>query len=68
MAAKARTHLTSLERIERQPQAMMPDRAQGDAMEPFLKAWISAWGHPEFTTVWMWGEPLGKLKEGLEEG
>jgi hypothetical protein len=33
MATKARTRFTSLERLERQLQALTPDRAQGDAWE-----------------------------------
>jgi superfamily II DNA or RNA helicase len=66
MATKARTNLTSLERIERQLQAITPDRAQGDAWEKALKGWINAGGHPELTKAWMWGEWPGKLKAGLK--
>jgi len=36
MATKARTSLTSLERLERQFQVITPDRAQGDAWEKAL--------------------------------
>ena len=39
-----RTNLTSLERLERQLQAITPDRAQGDAWEKALKGWINAGG------------------------
>ena len=66
MAPKARTSLTSLERLERQLQAITPDRAQGDAWEKALKGWINAGGHPELTKAWMWGEWPGKLKAGLK--
>jgi superfamily II DNA or RNA helicase len=66
MATKARTNLTSLERLERQLQAITPDRAQGDAWEKALKGWINAGGHPELTKAWMWGEWPGKLKAGLK--
>ncbi len=66
MAPKARTSLTSLERLERQLQAVTPDRAQGDAWEKALKGWINAGGHPELTKAWMWGEWPGKLKAGLK--
>jgi len=66
MAAKTRTNLTSLERLERQLQAITPDRAQGDAWEKALKGWINAGGHPELTKAWMWGEWPGKLKAGLK--
>lgn len=66
MPRKARTSLTSLERLERQLQAITPDRAQGDAWEKALKAWINAGGHPELTKAWMWGEWPGKLKAGLK--
>jgi len=66
MATKARTSLTSLERLERQLQAITPDRAQGDAWEKALKGWINAGGHPELTKAWMWGEWPGKLKAGLK--
>ena len=66
MPAKARTSLTSLERLERQLQAITPDRAQGDAWEKALKGWINAGGHPELTKAWMWGEWPGKLKAGLK--
>jgi len=41
MAIKARTGLTSLGRLERQLQAITPDRAQGDAWEKALKGWIN---------------------------
>ena len=61
-----RTNLTSLERLERQLQAITPDRAQGDAWEKALKGWINAGGHPELTKAWMWGEWPGKLKLGLK--
>ena len=67
MATKARTGLTSLERLERQLQAITPDRAQGDAWEKALKGWINAGGHPELTKAWMWGEWPGKLKAGLKD-
>ncbi len=66
MAPKARASLTSLERLERQLQAITPDRAQGDAWEKALKGWINAGGHPELTKAWMWGEWPGKLKAGLK--
>ena len=66
MAIKARTSLTSLERLERQLQAISGDRAQGDAWEKALKGWINAGGHPELTKAWMWGEWPGKLKAGLK--
>ncbi len=66
MAIKARTGLTSLERLERQLQTITPDRAQGDAWEKALKGWINAGGHPELTKAWMWGEWPGKLKAGLK--
>ena len=66
MATKARTNLTSLERLERQLQAISGDRAQGDAWEKALKGWINAGGHPELTKAWMWGEWPGKLKAGLK--
>jgi len=66
MAAKTRTNLTSLERLERQLQAITPDRAQGDAWEKALKGWINAGGHPELTKAWRWGEWPGKLKAGLK--
>ena len=66
MAAKTGTNLTSLERLERQLQAITPDRAQGDAWEKALKGWINAGGHPELTKAWMWGEWPGKLKAGLK--
>jgi superfamily II DNA or RNA helicase len=66
MAAKTRTNLTSLERLERQLQAITPSRAQGDAWEKALKGWINAGGHPELTKAWMWGEWPGKLKAGLK--
>ena len=56
MVTKARTNLTSLERLERQLQAITPDRAQGDAWANALKGWINAGGHPELTKAWMWGE------------
>jgi hypothetical protein len=42
MAKQARTSLTSLERLERQIQAITGDRAQGDAWEKALKGWINA--------------------------
>jgi hypothetical protein len=41
MATKSRMSLTSLERLERQLQAVTPDRAQGDAWEKALKGWIN---------------------------
>ena len=66
MPPKARTSLTSLERLERQLLAITPDRAQGDAWEKALKGWINAGGHPELTNAWMWGEWPGKLKAGLK--
>jgi superfamily II DNA or RNA helicase len=66
MVKEARTSLTSLERLERQLQAITPDRAQGDAWEKALKGWINAGGHPELTKAWMWGEWPGKLKAGLK--
>jgi superfamily II DNA or RNA helicase len=66
MPPKARTSLTSLERLERQLLAITPDRAQGDAWEKALKGWINAGGHPELTKAWMWGEWPGKLKAGLK--
>ena len=44
MVTKNRTSLTSLERLERQLQAITPDRAQGDAWEKALKGWINAGG------------------------
>jgi hypothetical protein len=66
MAPKARASLTSLERLERQLQAITPDRAQGDAWEKALKGWINAGGHPELTRAWTWGEWPGKLKDGLK--
>ena len=66
MATTARTGLTSLERLERQLQAITPDRAQGDAWEKALKSWINAGGHPELIKAWMWGEWPGKLKAGLK--
>ena len=40
MVDKTRSNLTSLERLERQLQAITPDRAQGDAWEKALKGWI----------------------------
>jgi predicted helicase len=61
-----RTNLTSLDRFERQLQAISGDRAQGDAWEKALKGWINAGGHPELTKAWMWGEWPGKLKAGLK--
>ena len=66
MVTKVRTSLTSLERLERQLQAITPDRAQGDAWEKALKGWINAGGHPELIKAWMWGEWPGKLKAGLK--
>ena len=66
MPPKARTSLTSLERLERQLQVITPDRAQGDAWERALEGWINAGGHPELTKAWMWGEWPGKLKAGLK--
>ena len=66
MAPKARTSLTSLERLERQLLPIRPSRAQGDAWEKALKGWINAGGHPELTKAWMWGEWPGKLKAGLK--
>jgi superfamily II DNA or RNA helicase len=66
MVTKARTGLTSLERLERQILAISGDRAQGDAWEKALKGWINAGGHPELTKAWMWGEWPGKLKAGLK--
>ncbi|MCG3776405.1 MAG: hypothetical protein JW395_3262 [Nitrospira sp.] len=66
MLTKARTSLTSLERLERQLQTITPDRAQGDAWEKALKGWINAGGHPELTKAWMWGEWPGKQKAGLK--
>ena len=66
MPPKARTSLTSLERLERQLRPITPDRAQGDAWEKALKGWINAGGHPELTKAWMWGEWPGKLKAGLK--
>jgi superfamily II DNA or RNA helicase len=66
VAPKKRTNLTSLERLERQLQAITPSRAQGDAWEKALKGWINAGGHPELTKAWMWGEWPGKLKAGLK--
>jgi superfamily II DNA or RNA helicase len=66
MAAKTRTSLTSLERLERQLLPIRPSRAQGDAWEKALKGWINAGGHPELTKAWMWGEWPGKLKAGLK--
>jgi len=66
MAQKARTSLTSLERLERQLLPIRPSRAQGDAWEKALKGWINAGGHPELTKAWMWGEWPGKLKAGLK--
>ena len=45
MPTKARTSLTSLERLERQFQAITPDRAQADAWDKALKGWINAGGH-----------------------
>ena len=66
MGDNLRTRLTSLERLERQLQAITPDRAQGDAWEKALKGWINAGGHPELTKAWMWGEWPGKLKAGLK--
>jgi len=66
MVEKARTSFTSLERLERQLQAISGDRAQGDAWEKALKGWINAGGHPELTRAWMWGEWPGKLKAGLK--
>jgi len=62
---KARTGLTSLERLERQLQAITPDRARGDAWEKALKGWINVGGNPELTKAWMWGEWPGKLKAGV---
>ena len=53
MVTKARTRFTSLERLERQLQAISGDRAQGDAWEKALKGWINAGGHPELTKTWM---------------
>jgi hypothetical protein len=55
MAKQARTSLTSLERLERQIQAITGDRAQGDAWEKALEGWINSGGHPELTKAWMWG-------------
>ena len=46
MVEKSRTSLTSLERLERQLQAITPNRAQGDAWEKALKGLINAGGHP----------------------
>ena len=66
MPPKARTSLTSLERLERQLRPITPSRAQGDAWEKALKGWINAGGHPELTKAWMWGEWPGKLKAGLK--
>ena len=66
MVIKARTSLTSLERLERQLRLITPSRAQGDAWEKALKGWINAGGHPELTKAWMWGEWPGKLKAGLK--
>jgi len=66
MVKRARTRFTSLERLERQLQAISGDRAQGDAWEKALKGWINAGGHPELTRAWMWGEWPGKLKAGLK--
>ena len=66
MVDKTRSNLTSLERLERQLQAITPSRAQGDAWEKALKGWINAGGHPELTKAWMWGEWPGKLKAGLK--
>ena len=66
MPPKARTSLTSLERLERQLRPITPSRAQGDAWEKALKGWINAGGHPELTRAWMWGEWPGKLKAGLK--
>ena len=68
MATKTPVNLTSLERLERQRQAITADRVQGDAWKRVLKGWVNAGGYPEPTKAWLWGEPLGKLKEGLEEG
>jgi hypothetical protein len=55
MVTKARTSLTSLERLERQILAISGDRAQGDAWEKALKGWINAGGHPELTEAWSKG-------------
>ena len=66
MAGNSRTRLTSLERLERQLQAITPDRAQGDAWEKALKGWINAGGHPELTKAWMWG--VAGEAEGWPEG
>jgi superfamily II DNA or RNA helicase len=66
MTAKTRANLTSLERLERQILTISGDRAQGDAWEKALRAWINAGGHPELTKAWMWGEWPGKLKAGLK--
>ena len=65
MVTKARTRFTSLERLERQLQAISGDRAQGDAWEKALKGWINAGGHPELTKAWMWGEWPRKLSGAL---
>lgn len=63
MVAKTRTNLTSLERLERQLQAITPDRAQGDAWEKALKGWINAGGHPELTKAWIAWDSRRTLKE-----
>ena len=56
MIQEKRIRFTSLERLERQLQAISADRAQGDAWEKALKGWINPGGHPELTRAWMWGE------------
>ena len=66
MAAKARARLTSLEQLERRLQTVPTDRAQGDAWEKALKAWINAGGHPELTKAWMWAEWPQKTRLGLK--
>ena len=49
MPAKARTDLTSLERLEAQIRALQEGTPQGAAWEAALKSWINAGGHPELT-------------------
>ena len=65
MPPKVRTSLTSLERLERQLQAITPDRAQGDAWEEALVRWVNGGGHPDLVKGWGWKQWPGRAKAGL---
>jgi superfamily II DNA or RNA helicase len=65
MTGKARTSLTSLERLEAQIRALPDGTPRGAAWEEALVRWVNGGGHPDLVKGWGWKQWPGRAKAGL---